>query len=105
MHKTNLNSEEIKLIKGSNKIIDKIGLFPDMEDARLESFNYRQSNELENYIDVEFVYDISNWINSLDIAKRTILKSNNNDIDSNYLHPYLHKDFDERKIRILFLKF
>lgn len=73
-----------------------------MEGARLESSNYKQSNELESYIDVELVYDITNRINSLDIAKRTILKNKNNDIDSKYLHPYLHKYFDERKIRILF---
>ena len=94
MHKSYLNSEEIKLIKGADKIIDKIGGFPSMENGYLESFSIKNNGDFskwngERSIDVELVFNINGWLETLDFYK-------------GHGEYYDHKDFDERHIKMCF---
>ena len=91
MHKTFLNEKEIQIIKGADKVVKKIGGFPSMENGTLESiFIARTGND--NLLDVELVFDISGWLNTLDFYSK-------NGVSRPY---YQHNRFDERKIKILF---
>lgn len=87
MHKTYLNSEEIKIIKGADKIIDKIGGFPSMENGYLKSYSVKQSDKFN--IDVELVFNLNGWLDTLDFWKGRSSE-------------YDHKVFNERNIRINF---
>ena len=97
MHKTYLNEIELQLIKGADKIVEKIGMFPAMESGHLVGFSVKRNDDLSNrfsLFDVELVFDITQWVRSLDRAMKTTMS--HREPDPVYDAPYIHKDFEER---------
>ncbi len=91
MHKTYLNEVEVQLIKGADEIVKKIGGFPSIENGCLSSVSIRNADRKP--YDVEMVFDLQGWINTLDFHYSHGYKGDKN---------YYHNDFDERHIRITF---
>lgn len=97
MHKTYLNEKELELIKGADRIVEKIGGFSSMENERFESFSVKRSEDNRFRNDVELVYDITGWLETLDFYL-----THAKDVNDPHWDPYRHKAFEERHIRIFF---
>ncbi len=93
MHKTYLNEVELQIIKGADKIVEKIGGFPSMENCCFESLSVNRSKDNHYRNDIELVYDITGWLETLDFYNPDGNKEKVN---------YYHKYFDERRIKITF---
>ena len=97
MYKTYLNEKELELIKGADRIVEKIGGFSSMENERFESFSVKRSEDNRFRNDVELVYDITGWLETLDFYL-----THAKDVNDPHWDPYRHKAFEERHIRIFF---
>ncbi|MBR2533687.1 MAG: hypothetical protein IKE50_02760 [Erysipelotrichaceae bacterium] len=94
MHKTYLNEIELQLIKGADKIIEKIGGFPSMENGRLTDISIHRGKEFGH--DIELVFDLTGWIHVLDFHYSYDYEGDMN---------YYHREFDERHIKMIFHSF
>ena len=93
MHKTYLNEVELEVIEGADKIVEKIGGFPSMENGRLTSYSVKNLETV--LIDVELIFDLKGWIHTLDFHYTYDYKGDKN---------YYHKEFNERHIKMTFRK-
>lgn len=85
MHKICLTATECGIIRGADKIIDTIGMFPSMEDGELIDVHLAKNSSSSRGF-VSLTFDITGW--------RETVKQ--------YLNQRKMKDFSQSKIRIVF---
>ncbi len=103
MHKSYLNETELQLIKGADIIVEKIGGFPSMESAQLIGFSAKQTRKTKNVydlFDVELEFDISIWLKAMKRYYSAFISNPDREPELEKL--VFTKDFEERKIRMLF---